>query len=297
MSCRSITPFSLSGEHLRVACRAAFDDETFEIVVVVILARFMLDLVMRLAVGDLVLGRAGKPQQHVGGQYAVGGAHKLYRAAEMARDFPLDLFHRRAVQQIGLVEDDHVGCGELVLEQFLQRAFMIERRVGRALRIDRVLVFGEPAFRHRAAVDHGHDAVHGHALADCRPVERADQRLRQRKAGCLDDDVVDAPVLVEDRGHRGQEIIGNRAADAAIGEFDDVVLAAGLVAAALEDVAIDAEVAELVDDQRDAPPIGIGEQVADECRLARAKKAGDHRCRDLRRRDLAHLMLRSGLGR
>ena len=51
---------------------------------------------------------------------------------------------------------------------------------------------------------------------------------------------------------RGNEIVGDGAADAAVGQLDDAVLAAGLDAAALEDLAVDADVAELVDDDGQA---------------------------------------------
>ena len=53
------------------------------------------------------------------------------------------------------------------------------------------------------------------------------------------------------------------------------------VAAALHDFAIDADIAELVDDEREPPALGIREEVADERRLAGAEEAGDDGCRDL----------------
>jgi hypothetical protein len=46
-------------------------------------------------------------------------------------------------------------------------------------------------------------------------------------------------------------------------------------AAAAQDLAVDAELAELVDDHRNAPASGVGEDVAQERALAAAKKAGD----------------------
>src|SRR3546814_685509 len=57
-----------------------------------------------------------------------------------------------------------------------------------------------------------------------------------------------------------------------------------LDAAALEDLAVDAEVAELVDDQGNAPPARVLQQVADRRGLAGAEKAGDDGGRDLSRR-------------
>ena len=74
---------------------------------------------------------------------------------------------------------------------------------------------------------------------------------------------------------RRDEIVGDGAADAAIGELDDVVLAAGLDAAGFEDLAVDADVAELVDDEGEAAAVGVLQEVADQRRLAGAEKAGD----------------------
>ncbi len=81
---------------------------------------------------------------------------------------------------------------------------------------------------------------------------------------------------------RRQEIIGDGAADAAIGELDDaLLLVARGVAAGLQDVAIDADVAELIDDQREAAAAGVGEKMTDQRRLPRAEEAGDDGRRNL----------------
>ena len=65
------------------------------------------------------------------------------------------------------------------------------------------------------------------------------------------------------RRQRRQKIVGDGAAQAAIGQLDDVVLGAGRVAAAEQQLAVDAELAELVDD--DGQPV--------------ARRACDSRCR------------------
>ncbi len=72
----------------------------------------------------------------------------------------------------------------------------------------------------------------------------------------------------QQRLHGGDELVGNGAADAAVAELDHILLAAGLVAAAREDFLVDAEVAELVDDERDALALGVAEEVADHVVLA-----------------------------
>ncbi len=80
---------------------------------------------------------------------------------------------------------------------------------------------------------------------------------------------------VEQRLHRRDEILGHGAADAAVRQLEDIIFGAGLVAAALEDVAVDAEITEFVDDERYALAIRVVEQMADEGGLAGAEKAGD----------------------
>ena len=81
--------------------------------------------------------------------------------------------------------------------------------------------------------------------------------------------------------HRGDEIVGNGAADAAIGELDHILFAAGLLAAGREHFLVDAEIAELVDDERDALAFGVAEHVADQRRLAGAEEARNDGDRDL----------------
>ena len=126
-----------------------------------------------------------------------------------------------------------------------------------------------------ARIDDGDDAVDGDLGLDLGPVEGADQRLRQSEAGGLDDDVVRALLALEQLLHGGDELVGDGAADAAVGELDHVLLAAGFVAAAGEDFVVDAEIAELVDDERDALAPGVRKEVPDQRGLAGAEEAGD----------------------
>ncbi len=83
---------------------------------------------------------------------------------------------------------------------------------------------------------------------------------------------------------RRHEFIGDRAAQAAIRQLDDIVFRAGIVAAALEDFAIDANVAELVDDHRKPAALRVGNHVADQRRFAGAEESGDDGAGDARKR-------------
>jgi len=106
-------------------------------------------------------------------------------------------------------------------------------------------------------------------------VEGLHQRLGQREARGLDDDVLDRGLARKNGVERRHELVGDGAAEAAVGELDNVLLRAGDVAAALEQLAVDADVAELVDDHREPAARHIGEHVADERGLAGAEEAGD----------------------
>ena len=247
----------------------------------VLLAAFMLHLMMRLAGFEIALGADAEAEQHGARHIAVLRGDHRRLAGDARGDFGLDAFEAGGVDQVGLVEHDQVGAGQLILEQFLDRAFVIERFVLNAGGIDLVVIVGKTAGGDGGAIDHRHDTVDRHLRADIRPVEGGDQRLRQGKAGGFDDDMIRAVLALQQPSHGRDEIVGDGAADAAIGQFDDVVLGAGFRATALEHIAIDAEIAEFIDDQRDFPAACVGEQVADHRRLAGAEKAGNDGCRNL----------------
>jgi hypothetical protein len=127
---------------------------------------------------------------------------------------------------------------------------MIDRRIAGALRGNHLRAVGEATGRDCRAVDHRDDAIDRQFRADRRPVERLDERLRQRQPRGFDDDVIRPVRQRQQRLDRGDEIIGDGAAEAAVGELDDVFLRARLDAAGAQDVAVDADVAEFIDDQR-----------------------------------------------
>ena len=156
---------------------------------------------------------------------------------------------------------------------------MIERLVGFPLGVHLVHIGGKAAIGDRPGIDHGHHAIDRHTLADFRPVECADQRLRQRQPGCLDDDMIGFAVALEQGCHGRHEVVRHRAADAAIGEFDDIVYRTGLLAATFQHLAIDTEIAKLVDDERNAFAVRRLQKIADQSRFTGTEKAGDHGCR------------------
>ncbi|MNR21203.1 hypothetical protein D3C85_1380920 [compost metagenome] len=91
--------------------------------------------------------------------------------------------------------------------------------------------------------------------------------------------MVNLPAPLQQLFHHREELLLYRAAQAAVGQF--VELASGLAvviaanAAALQDLAVDAQLPEFVDDHRDAAAVGVVEDVAQQGGLAAAEKAGD----------------------
>src|SRR6266511_4940751 len=81
----------------------------------------------------------------------------------------------------------------------------------------------------------------------------------------------------QDRIQRRDKVVSNRAAETAVGEFDDVLLRTRLLAARLENFPVNADSAELVHDHGQPPPICVGQDVPDQCRFAGSEKAGHDR--------------------
>src|SRR5262249_44530839 len=73
---------------------------------------------------------------------------------------------------------------------------------------------------------------------------------------------------------RRHEVVRNRATEATVGQFDNVLLRTRLIAATLENFAIDADVAEFVHDHGQSPPVRMGQDVPDQRRLPGSEEPG-----------------------
>ena len=200
--------------------------------VVVMLARFRI-VMGGGAAGHVGFGAGIHAQQHIDRQPAHGAAHDLHAVAGLFAQPCDQMVGFCLFQQVGLVHDNQVGAGDLVVIQLRQGRFMVEHLVGLALGIDGSRVMGEKPLGHGLAVNHRHHAIDGDAGADLGPVEGAHQGLRQGQPRGLDHDVVRGVAAGQQLFHGGDEFLGHRAADAAIGQFGDVLVAAGGIAAPL----------------------------------------------------------------
>ena len=139
---------------------------------------------------------------------------------------------------------------------------------------------GKSAFCHGLAIDHSHNPIDRHLCRDAWPVEGAHKRLRQRQPAGLNHDMVGLVFPGQKLFHCGDEVIGDRAADAAIGQLHHIFFAAGFIPTAFQDITIDTQIAKLIDDQGYPATLCILQHMTNEGCFARAKKASDDSCRD-----------------
>ena len=114
------------------------------------------------------------------------------------------------------------------------------------------------------------DRIDAHPIQEFRAQEGQHHRQRIRDPARLDNKVMDPSITVENAKDRIEEIVVDRTADAAVFQFHHVVGSGD------DQVAVDADLAELVDDDGGAQALLVGEYVLDQCRLAATEEASDH---------------------
>ena len=159
---------------------------------------------------------------------------------------------------------------------------MVQIFIQLALRINRGDRMGKSPLSDGFAIDHSHNPVDRHLCRNARPVEGPHKRLRQGQTAGLYHDMIGLIFPGQKLFHCWDEVIGDRATDAAIGQLHHVFFAAGFITAALQYIAIHAKIAKLIDDQGDPAALCILQHMADEGGFTRAKKAGNDCCGDFR---------------
>ncbi len=164
---------------------------------------------------------------------------------------PLDLLRG---DQIDLVEDEHVGECHLAELQFhhLRRSEYLLR------------------------VHDAHDAVQPDAVAHGFVHERECDAGRVGHSAGLEQDVFGLLGTRHHLRHRGDQIVADVAADAAVGEIDDVPLAFD----ADHEFGVDVDRAEVVHQDRDPQAVIARQNAIQQRRLAGAEKAGQDGQRD-----------------
>lgn len=162
-------------------------------------------------------------------------------------DDALDFHELRLVHEVGLVHEDKVGHRDLLARGFLRLHLLLDL----------------------LGIHDGDDRVEHHDLLELRDVQEClRDRLRIRRAGGLDEDVVEAAAL-DELLHASDEILAHRAAHAAVVEFEDVVVRL------LDECAVHADLAHLIDDDGELVAVVFLEDVVEERGLPGAEEASE----------------------
>ena len=169
---------------------------------------------------------------------------------------------------------------QLIAEQLINGGDVVQVGVLLTLALQGVGVGHRAARRQRLTIHQCPPAGDMNAAADRRPVKGLQQRARQSQTTGFNHDAVQLIGTLQQLFHRRQEIILNRAAEAAVVEFNQAALQLLLRAEATtpDQITIQADAAELIHHHRQPLAAG-GEQMAPHRGFAGPETSGDHRHR------------------
>ena len=261
-------------------------------VIVIVMAVIVVVVVVVPMIHKLDLAILGplEPQQQGGGnttphhrQHPDGGAGLLLQAARQGSNL-------LGAEAIGPAEQHQVGRRQLITEQVLDVAEVIEAGVSQALGLERCRITDHAAGGESLSIHHRDHPADAGAATDLRPAEGLHQRQRQRQAAGLHHDAVELIGALEQCLHGRQKFVLDGAAKAAVGQLDHptIKLLLWAEAAAADQVAIDADLTELID-QNGQPETAVEQQAAQQGRLTGTEEAGHHSDRQAPRRSGDHL--------
>mmetsp|Transcript_25467 Transcript_25467/g.81464 ORF Transcript_25467/g.81464 Transcript_25467/m.81464 type:complete len:623 (+) Transcript_25467:165-2033(+) len=241
---------------------------------VLVLSR--LDQPLRVLLG-LLHAEARRAEQRGRRELAVLRAHQLGRRVDLAQE-GLDRAELRLAHEVALVDEEEIGELELVTEQVRDGALVALGGLPSAVdqRVHRVeLLEDGRGVDDRDEVVQARDIAQAHAARLVREGEGLGDGERLRDARRLDKDVVEA-ALGRERGERGEQVLAQRAADAAVRELDHLLLL--LENASLpHQLGVDVDRGHIVDHHRDAVALAVVEHVVEQRRLAGSEEAGQDR--------------------
>ena len=185
------------------------------------------------------------------------------------------------VHEVALVDHDDRGELHLLGHELCHRA-RVRFVVGPAALDD--VVLGAHVLEEARRVDDRDHGVDGHAVGDRRELVELQRQGLGHREGLRDPGRLDAervvPAVVGDAPDLLEEVLAQGAAAAAVGELDEALVALldldPSVAGRQEQLAVEALLAHLVDEDRDAAALAVGEQVGEEGGLAGAEEAGEN---------------------
>ena len=193
------------------------------------------------------------------------------RAGDLARGLGRDRTRRR-----DLVEHHDIGEFDLLGEQVHQRP--------RVLRAQRLAAIAQEVVA-RVIPEQVRRVHHRHHRVEAGDVGQAVARLvaelesgRDRQgfgdAGRFDQQVVEPPLPGEPP-HLEQQIVAQRAADAAVRQFHQRLLDAAERGLGADEIGVDVHLGHVVDDDRDAPAVAVVEHAVEQRGLPRPEEAGE----------------------
>ena len=249
------------------------------VIIIMIVIMMMMVMVEMLTAGEGFIFKPEAENRLEGGSITPCDHHRRGAIGEGVQSARHALT-RRAVNQVAFGDDEDIGGGNLIAEQLIHRGFVIEFRVSLTLGLQCIEISGHHAIGKRGTIHHRDHAIQHDALADIRPGESLNQRLRQGQSRCFNNNVIRGRHLFQQLLHGGQEVIRHRAADTAIGQFDDIIGGTVFHATGCQHFTINTDITKLIDDEGKTAAIGLFNQSPDQRGLASTKKTGDHGCRN-----------------
>ena len=185
----------------------------------------MMMIVMIVDVLDAILGRRLDSHQQIQLSIAMTDVSGFNRSRHTRSDGGTHLLALAVGQQVILADNHQIGSTQLIVEQFAQAGIVIEAVIGLALRLDLFDIVGVTPGGDCRSIDDRNHRINRAILLDLGPVEGLYQRLWQRQAGSLDENVIDIVTALDQLLHHRQELFLDRATDTTIGQFIDTILA------------------------------------------------------------------------
>ena len=152
-------------------------------------------------------------------------------------------------QPVGSADQHLIGSVKLVTEQILDGADVVQAGISKALTFEGIRIAHRAPRSKRFTVNHRDHPIDHDARAHLRPGERLKKGARQGESTGFHDDAVEGVSPTQQHVHRGEEIVLNGAAEAAVVEFHQTALdlLIGTEPAAADQIAVKADGAELID--------------------------------------------------
>ena len=216
--------------------------------------------------------------QQLGQRHITEAGQQQLRIPVQATQYRQRVLQHFVIHLVDLADHDHVGELHLLAQQVDHTAIIV--RPGLLAALGQAQGRTEVG-KERAAVDHRHHRVQPRDVTQAETVlvahrERGRHRHRLTDARRLDQQVV-ITTRVGQAPHFLQQVIAQRAADAAVAELHQRLFgAAQLGATFAHQLRIDVDLTHVVDDDCHAQALAVAQDLVEQGGLAGPKEAGQH---------------------